>query len=74
MTSWTLFFTMVGVSFLTAQLFRIIDLIERPARPFRHTAERQSAPSWRAAAFAALYRAETLLARWRTQQWTFWRS
>ena len=32
MTGWTLFFVVLGVSFLTAQVFRIIDAIERPAR------------------------------------------
>lgn len=32
MTGWTLFFILVGVVFLTSQLFRIIDAIERPAR------------------------------------------
>lgn len=32
MTGWTLFLTIVGVAFLTAQLFRLIDLIERPTR------------------------------------------
>lgn len=32
MTGWTLFFILVGVAFLTAQLFRIIDAIERPAK------------------------------------------
>lgn len=36
MTGWTLFFTMVGVVFLTSQLFRIIDAIERPARQPHH--------------------------------------
>lgn len=32
MTGWTLFFIVVGVAVLTAQLFRVIDVIERPAR------------------------------------------
>ena len=32
MTGWTLFFILVGVSFLTEQLFRLIDAIERPGR------------------------------------------
>ncbi len=36
MTGWTLFFVLVGAAFLTAQLFRFIDFIERPARPARH--------------------------------------
>ncbi|SFP56289.1 hypothetical protein SAMN05216343_10997 [Oscillibacter sp. PC13] len=32
MTGWTFFFVLVGVVFLTAQLFRVIDAIERPTR------------------------------------------
>jgi len=32
MTGWTLFFVLVGIAFVTAQLFRLIDLIERPSR------------------------------------------
>ena len=32
MTGWSFFFILVGVAFLTCQLFRIIDAIERPAR------------------------------------------
>lgn len=32
MTGWTFFLTVVGVIFLTVQLFRIIDIIERPAK------------------------------------------
>ena len=32
MTGWTLFLAIVGAAFLTAQLFRLIDFIERPAR------------------------------------------
>ena len=35
MTGWTVFFVLVGVVFLTAQLFRVIDAIERPARHSR---------------------------------------
>ena len=38
MTGWTLFFTVLGVAILTAQLFRLIDLIERPARHTRRAA------------------------------------
>ena len=30
MTGWTLFFILVGVAFLTTQLFRVIDAIEQP--------------------------------------------
>ena len=32
MTGWSLFFVLVGVAFLTAQVFRLVDAIERPAR------------------------------------------
>lgn len=38
MTGWTLFFILVGVTSLTAQMFRIIDAIERPARRTRRRA------------------------------------
>ena len=32
MTGWTYFFIILGVAFMTMQLFRVIDAIERPAR------------------------------------------
>ena len=32
MTGWAFFFTVLGITVITAQLFRIIDIIERPAR------------------------------------------
>ena len=35
MTGWTFFFLLVGVTFVTAQLFRVIDYIERPVRRSR---------------------------------------
>lgn len=38
MTGWTLFFILVGVVYLTAQLFRVIDAIERPTRHPRRRA------------------------------------
>ena len=38
MTGWSLFFTVLGVAFLTVQLFRIIEAIERPARRQPHRA------------------------------------
>lgn len=31
-TGWALFFVVVGVVYATAQLFKVIDWIERPAR------------------------------------------
>ena len=38
MTGWSFFFILMGVASLTAQLFRIIDAIERPARRSRRRA------------------------------------
>ena len=38
MTGWTLFFTLLGVAFVTAQLFRVIDAIERPTPHSRRRA------------------------------------
>jgi hypothetical protein len=38
MTGWTYFFIVLGVAFMTMQLFRIIDAIERPARRSRRRA------------------------------------
>ena len=43
MTGWTLFFMLLGVAFVTAQLFRVIDAIERPARRSRHSRRRAMA-------------------------------
>ena len=40
MTGWTLFFIIVGVAVLTAQLFRVIDAIERPSRQDNRSAVR----------------------------------
>lgn len=37
MNGWTFFFVVLGVATATAQLFRLIDLIERPARKERRT-------------------------------------
>lgn len=63
MTGWTLFFTIVGVAFLTAQLFRFIDLIERPSR--RSAARRKTLPAaWNVRLWAVLDE----------KPWTFWRS
>ena len=38
MSGWTFFFILVGVAFLTSQIFRVVDAIERPAR--RHPRRR----------------------------------
>ena len=40
MTGWTFFFMLVGVAVLTAQLFRIVDAIERPSRRRRRHSAR----------------------------------
>lgn len=40
MTGWTFFFTVIGVCTLTAQVFRVVDLIERPTRSCRRAAAR----------------------------------
>lgn len=39
MSGWTFFFILVGICYLTAQIFRLIDAIERAARHShrRHT-------------------------------------
>lgn len=46
MTGWTLFFIIVGVAVLTAQLFRVIDAIDRPSRRTDRGAPRQDSLSW----------------------------
>ena len=38
MTGWSFFFVLVGVGFLTAQVFHLVDVIERPARRPRRRA------------------------------------
>ena len=38
MTGWGMFFVFVGVAFLTTQVFRLVDAIERPARRPRRRA------------------------------------
>ena len=38
LTGWTLFFAIMGVAFLTSQVFRVIDAIERPVRRYRRRA------------------------------------
>ena len=38
MTGWTYFFIILGGAFMTMQLFRVIDAIERPARRSRRRA------------------------------------
>lgn len=38
MTGWSFFFVVVGVAFLAAQVFRLVDAIERPAQRPHHRA------------------------------------
>ena len=40
MTVWSFFFTLMGVATLAAQVFRVVDYIERPARHPRRSAAR----------------------------------
>ena len=62
MTGWTLFLTFLGVAFLTAQLFRLIDLIERPSR--RSANLRKTLPEpWLPRAASRSFRAAVRLAR-----------
>lgn len=61
MAGWTFFFTVLGVAVLTAQLFRVIDFIERPSR------RRRGAPlpaAWNVRLWNSL----------REKRWTSWRS
>ena len=37
MTGWTLFFVVVGIVFVTTQVFRVLDVIEQPTRRQRRT-------------------------------------
>lgn len=63
MTGWTLFFSVLGVAILTAQLFRLIDLIERPAARSRRPAACLPV-SWNVLLWKAL----------RKKPWTSWKS
>ena len=38
MTGWSFFFMLLGVIFVTAQLFRLINVIEQPSRRSRRRA------------------------------------
>lgn len=68
MSGWTLFFTMIGLAVATAQLFRIVDIIEYPARHPLWMAVWESRPrgrnDWRILICELL---EDL-------RWMFWRS
>ena len=65
MTGWTLFFTILGVAFLTAQLFRLIELIERPAPRSRAAACRRNLPAaWNVRLWATL----------NEKPWTSWKN
>lgn len=63
MTGWTLFFTLVGVAYLLAQFFRLLELIERPARS--RTGGRKNLPAaWNVLLWEAL----------REKPWMSWKS
>lgn len=62
MNGWTLFFIILGVAVLTAQLFRLIDLIERPSRRSGRMASLPAA--WNVRLWNSLDE----------KQWTFWKS
>ncbi len=64
MTGWTLFFTLLGVAILTAQLFRLIDLIERPAARRSRKAAACLPEAWNVLLWEVL----------REKPWTSWRS
>ena len=64
MTGWTLFFTLVGVAFLTAQLFRLLELIERPAPRSRAACRRTLPAAWNVRLWNAL----------NEKPWTSWKS
>lgn len=61
MTGWTLFFTIAGVFFMTAQLFRLIDAIERP-RHAHPVEDRRNAVAWRLSELRRVF------------PWMFWKS
>ena len=62
MTGWTFFFIVLGAAVLTAQLFRLIDLIERPSRRSRREIALPAA--WNVRLWNGLHE----------KRWTFWRS
>ena len=69
MMDWTFFLTVVGAAFLTAQLFRLIDLIERPARRPEACRRPASFRRVRLRTWSALFRAVR-----RELSWTSWKS
>lgn len=62
MTGWTFFFIVLGIAVLTAQFFRLIDLIERPSRRSRQEIALPSA--WNVRLWNSL----------RQKRWTSWKS
>lgn len=40
MTGWTFFFTLIGAGTLAAQVFRVVEYIERPSHSCRRAAAR----------------------------------
>ena len=65
MTGWTLFFVSVGVAFLIAQFFRLIELIERPAPRTKAVNSQKNLPSaWNVRLWDTL----------NEKPWTSWKS
>ncbi len=64
MTGWTLFFVILGVAFLTAQLFRLMDFIEGPARGRTEACRRNLPAAWNVRLWRAL----------NERRWTSWKS
>ena len=62
MTGWTFFLLILGTAVLTAQLFRLIDLIERPSRRSRR--EMALPATWNIRLWDSLL----------NTRWTFWKS
>lgn len=65
MTGWTFFFTILGVAALTAQFFRLIDLIEHPSGRARPPVCRRTLPE---------ARSMLLWTALRKRSWMFWKS
>ncbi len=62
MTGWTFFLVILGAAVLTAQLFRLIDLIERPS--WRSRRETALPAAWNVRLWSGLDKGP----------WTSWRS
>lgn len=66
MNGWSLFFTMIGLAVATAQLFRLVDIIECPQRH----------PVWMAVwgARPQINWRDWFSGLWKDVLWMFWKS